>query len=269
MKKHLYFYLYVGDGFLESPITSIHKKLLTRYLHIFDEAHFFIAVDSLSNLTNFTIGNDWVNEIMASTKKKITYDCHILKNSSARESQMVIQEILPKILNRERSMCFIAHNKGTTNSLNTSIIKWVGGLYYYSCEFMDELDELMSKEESVMYGPFKTKFSYRRDSIIQTHNTIYCGGFYWINPSKYLENSINKDFAFTNLLNPRYFSENLPMSLNESCLTSHNNIIFNGVEHNLYEDSNDRWEKTLDKCGEKCDFLNIINEFNNDLWEKL
>ena len=259
MKKSLYYYLYVNDKFLDNQITHIHKKLLTRYLHIFDEAHFFIAVDDLYNLRNFNIGCDWVNDIINTTNKDIKFDYHLLQNNIFRESQMVIQEILPKMVQNRNELCFIAHNKGTTNSLNTSIIKWVSGLWYYSCEFVDEIDKIMSNGQNVMYGPFKTRFVQRRDSIIQTHNTIYCGGFYWINPSKYIENSINKDFKFDNILIPRYFSENLPMSLNYTCLSSHNNVTFDGSEHNLYEDTDEKWEITLNKCGEKEEFLQLIN----------
>lgn len=262
MRKILYFYFYTGKNVFSKQITEVHKFWLRRYAKIFDELNFFIATDDINDIPNMVFAKERLSDVCSEVdKEKINF--HFLKNTDERESQMVIREILPKMLENKNDLCFICHNKGTTNRFNQSLINWVSGLWYYSCEFISELEDVMANDDKVMYGPFKTKFKVRYDSVIQTHNVIYCGGFYWIKPSKYIENTTNKQFRFDNLKIPRYFSENVPLLLNEDCIASHNNVTFGSNEHNLYDDTDERWKETLNKCGNDKEFSQLVNQLIN------
>lgn len=255
MKKHLIFYVYISNDFDTNLAVKLNKLCLKKYINVFDIIDFVLAVDDIKNINDINRGIEWINDVSEGKECKI----RVTKNSPTdREGKLILEEIYPLIKQGKKEYVFFAHTKGTKNVVEggynkiKSCLRWIHTMYWYNFEYLDEMEKCLESKYG-MYGTNLSNYDIRRDSNIQSHNNIYIGTFYWLNPSV-----INKNVEEGWLKVPegslRYFAENLPLFLDRNLITSHNGVILNGMDYNLYEMGDDMWEKYLNELtnGEEC-----------------
>lgn len=261
MTKSLYFYFYVTNDFTTNKAVAIHKICLQKYINVFDELNFIVALDNLLDFDKQKNAIEWIAEVVGYRKYKIRFT----SNTNLRESIVVLEDFLPKMFNYTDEIVFMSHMKGVTNvndgRMNKfSVLRWIISMYWFSLEYIDDINDFMLTTKHTMYGPLLTHFNRRADSVIQNHNNIYIGGFYWLKPQNFLNNYLY-DEKIPQKQVGRYFNENLPMCLNSDTLSSHNNVCVEGEKYRLYDDNNDKWCEFLSELGD----VNDVFEFQNKI----
>lgn len=274
MKKHLIFYVYVSNDFDTNLAVKMSSLCLKRYIHVFDAIVFVLSVDNVRNLDDIRRGISWIKDICGDREYKV----RVTQNSNSdREGKLVLEEIYPLILQGKEEYVFFGHTKGTKNvtegnkAKTKSCLRWLHSMYWYNFEYIGEMEEKL-KSEFGMYGTHFSHYGFRMNSNVQTHNNIYLGTFYWFNPAV-----IKKRMGDRNWLNApsgelRYFAENLPLFLDDELLTSHGDVLINGMDFDLYGMGDARWEEYLMGLGEMEECLldenNMLRIVYGEEWEK-
>lgn len=186
MKKKLVFAFYLGKNF-KDEIIEIHLKCIERFSNVFDEAEIAFIVDDGYNRADLLYAQERL--INAFLGKKITFS--FFENGPYRES-IVFKELIADRLSSE-DLVFFAHSKGMSNVEKydrEQIYVWVSAMYYYSLNFMDEVDRNLLNEKYYSYGPFLTKNN--EPEKCNKYGWYYIGTFFWINCKKlwqYMQNN--------------------------------------------------------------------------------
>lgn len=264
MNKILYFYFWVSPDFDNNISVKTHSYCLKKYIWAFDECNFIVALDDVLDIKSMRKAILWINSIVCEKKHNIRF----VKNSKIRESVVVLEDILPKIIQKSSDLVFIGHMKGVTNVSDGirnkySVLRWIISMYWYNFEYLNEVDSKLRQETgNVMYGALQTHFKRHQnpeDSIIG-HGIIYIGGFYWLQPHNFQESCIYNELIPKEGVG-RYFNESLSKCLIQDCLKSHNDICTENTIADLYYLEKEKWLAYLENYGdaEKCfEFQNEV-----------
>lgn len=263
MKKKLYFYLWISPDFLENPAVKIHQYCLKKYVDVFDELNFVAAIDDKFDDKTIETAHKWISSIVGQRE----YNLDVIDNTTPRECNMLFTKILPKIVNNDKDLCFVAHSKGITDVNMTSrnkwsALRWVIAMYFYNFSYPNEITEFYNENQYSMYGSLLTHFNKGLNSKLPSlHGNFYIGNFYWLKPWCFNENALF-DTIFPRTETHRYLAENIPLYVNENSLTGPNDgIITENTIADLYYLEKDKWPAYLENYGdsEKCfDFQNEV-----------
>ena len=181
MKKKLVFYFYITDDCLERKINQIHMQCLKHYASEFDEILFCLSID---DRTNTELIRKIEGYLISEIKCNGNISFKIYNNTNLREAIAFKNEIADHI--GDDDLVFFAHNKGVTNESTydrDNIYKWVSAMYYYSLNFMDEVERRLIAEVPLSYGPCLTVNEGTELSMAK-YDWWYIGTFFWINSKK-------------------------------------------------------------------------------------
>lgn len=250
MNKKLVFSFYLSRDTFDREINQLHFSCLSEYAHIFDEIIFVI----IANDTEDT-------ELIKKLQRKVidlpytgTITFKIVKNNDFRESYVFKTEVIDRL--GEDDLVFFAHNKGISNvewANKRQIYLWVVGMYYYSLNFMEEVDSKLVRGKYLSYGSFLTE-NKDIDNRGTKYGWSYIGTFFWMN-SKKVKDYIELNNVYTPQLSDRFFDEDFLGNIYPKDLKmagSHNDIyIRNAGDYysfaenyirTLYGDANDFYE---------------------------
>lgn len=174
MTKKLVYNFYLTRGTKDSDINRLHLKCIELFSSVFDEMLFLISVDDMNDIG--LIKDIEYKLLKLHTKGNITFK--IVKNTELRETEAFKNEIVDKM--PEDKLVFFAHNKGVTNVATydkETILYWVAGMYYFSLNYIHEVEYLLTQREIISYGSMLTK---NAESNIK-YNWSYIGTFFWVN----------------------------------------------------------------------------------------
>lgn len=201
MKKKLIFNFYIQPKWLEGEvgkINEIHLRCLKEYAHNFDEIVFVITMDNVDNLELINTVKEKIMPLF--TKGQITI--RIEKNTKLREAATFYNEIVKRL--GDDDLVFFGHNKGITNigkDNKESIYYWIYGLYFYSLNFIDDVERVLIGDNGISYGAFPSQCKLN-DCI--KYKWMYSGNFYWLNSKKVKNYIENKGIAIPSLDNRMY-----------------------------------------------------------------
>lgn len=260
MNKILYFYFWVSTDFDDNIAVKTHGYCLKKYIGVFDECNFIVALDNMLDMKSIKKAIAWIDSVVCGKK----YNVRFTKNTELRESVIVLEDFLPKMITNQDEIIFMAHMKGITNvnqhfRNKISVLRWIISMYWYSLEYTDDINNFASSNKYVMYGPLLTNFSSRERYGNLGHNKMYIGGFYWLKPKDFLKNCLYDEKIPQNRIG-RFLGENLTMCLNDETLLSHNNICTVGEKYDLYKDYNKKWLELLSELGDGDNVFNFQNK---------
>ena len=275
MKKILVYHLFVDDTFKDNISYNLHKECLQMYGDVFDEMTFVIRVNDMNRKDIIETATNWVLEV--SGDKPLTIK--IKENHPWFEVQTFKEEILENV-DTLRDYVFFAHNKGAlrmdgrdnyTKTDPESVLRWIFGLYYFSLNFMNEVEDRFSghvRASEMFYGPFLTQ--YRDPSVspmlrYNKNNCFYQGTFYWINMPKF-SNYIKQGLITLPEVDDRYWVEMLPgvvcgRELFGDGLASHKDKAILD-DFNLYKMNEEQWRWMTGEVLGEPDFVDIYNSLN-------
>lgn len=260
LRRKLYFYLWVSPDFQTNEAIKVHKACLTKYIDVFDERTFIVAVDDFRNEAQINEGLSWVKEICGDRPFNVKL---ALNNKELCEVGTFGEYFLPAMEMGERCMMFFSHSKGImdTNDMwknKYSVLRWVISMYYYNLEYVDEAESYLLNGK-VFYGALRTRFDRRDNSGIMTHGNIYIGTFYWFNPANAKKNMIMKLSEMPMAFN-RWTAEDFPMLFNIESLSSHNNVVTENTIFDLFYLRKDYWPLYLNLYGDPDKLFGMQND---------
>ena len=259
MKKKLLFYLWVSPDFETNPAVKIHKCCLKKYIHVFDELNFIVALDNILDSSNISLAITYLNDICGGRE----YNLRIVDNIKIRESRVILEDVLPMIYKQDDDLVFMAHSKAITDvNMKTrnpyAALRWVISMYWYNFEYIEELEKKVMDGCS-MFGSLQTHFKIFDPSFMLSHNVVYIGNFYWMNPKNMYKNIMFK--GIVPMTYNRFLAENLPQLFNLDSLASHNNIITENTVGDLYQMDKEKWLQYLHNYGD----ADKVFEFQNKI----
>ncbi|MBP5456562.1 MAG: hypothetical protein J6Y37_08685 [Paludibacteraceae bacterium] len=177
MTKKLIYSFYISEPTYHLKINDIHFRCLERYKDSFDCVDItFILEDRVTCMVYAMQAQHKFLDIFAG--KDIQFS--LIDNNEFRESYVFYHKVATKLDDNE--LVFFAHNKGVSN-IGTyderQIYTWVCGMYYYSLNFMDEVNYKLVGRKFYSYGSFLTK-NYEPEHP-NKYGWYYIGTFFWIN----------------------------------------------------------------------------------------
>ena len=178
VKKQLVFYFHVPDDYETNVAIRMHYACLYRYRDIFDAAEFFISYTEESKKYEMAVKYSLLN---------IFHDKDVrfkdVENGDFREATTFKENIVDKLDKFDNTIVFFGHTKGTTNVVTFSesserFLKWIYALYFYSLEFMYEVEK---KLIAAYHGRMRSLFGSLMTRL-PGGRVMYAGTFYWINP---------------------------------------------------------------------------------------
>jgi len=265
MNKKLVYSFYLTNDSFDKEINKLHFNCLKHYLHIFDEVSLTIIKDEevkaekVHELENFFLNNFNGDKISFIT----------IPNQELRETFVFNEEIVKKLSENGNNLVFFAHNKGISNLEKydkRTIFIWVAGMYYYSLNFIDDVEYNLISRPYISYGSFLTQVTPLEETQRPKYGWCYIGTYFWINSQK-LNDYIDLHNVRVPYCSDRYFDEEYlgniyPMQ--PSLAASHmQRYIINAENYYLYAEN---YLHTL--YGEAEDFYEFYNkiiEFGNDI----
>ena len=181
MEKKLIFSFFVSEDTYGSKINDIHFNCLSRYRDVFDCADITLIVNSREdNCMDFAYDAE-TRFLRIFRGKNINFS--IIDNNEFRESRVFYDKVATQLGNNE--LVFFAHNKGVSNVSKydeRQIYAWVCGMYYYSLNFMQEVNYQLVERKFFSYGSFLTKND--EPERYNKYGWYYVGTFFWINCKK-------------------------------------------------------------------------------------
>ena len=178
MNRKLVFSFYINDNF-HDEINEIHFKCLNHFKEAFDLADISFIVDEEYNKEYLREAQDRFLSIFLG--KNISFS--IVPNNEFRESKVFYDKIATRL--KDEDLVFFGHNKGVTNVLKydrQEIYIWVTGMYYFSLNFMDDVESRLLNEKYYCYGSFLSKND--EPEKCNKNGWYYVGTFFWINGKK-------------------------------------------------------------------------------------
>lgn len=255
---------------------KVHRACLQRYCYIFDEMIFVVACEDIKDTDTIDKGLKWILSINGG----INCTIKIKKNTEKYSADTFKEEILDK---RETydGYVFFAQSKGVTNVTTDkfeiskySILKWICAIYFYSMEFMPELEDkfcghLLPNE--MFYGPLLTQCQHPEWNRIFTMNKAglyYNGECVWMNMPKF-NNYINRGMIELPIVDSRYYVEMFPGTI---CgrdqygdgISSHNDTLISD-DFNFYLMNEEGWSFLENILGNKEEFVKMSEEMMKDI----
>lgn len=258
MIKKLVYSFYLTDNSFNEEINLLHFNCLKKYLNVFDEVSLTIineaSKENIIRLENFFLTNF--------NGGKISFT--IIPNQELRETFVFNEEVIKKLGDDE--LVFFAHNKGVSNvekydKRNISI--WVAGMYFYSLNFIEEMEYALISRPYISYGSFLTQTKPIEDTQRPKYGWCYIGTYFWIN-SKKLKDYINLHNIEIPSCSDRYFDEEFlgniyPMF--PSFAASHlDRFILNA--NNYYKYTENYLHTLYDDAEDFYNFFNEITDFS-------
>lgn len=226
-KKKLVFSFYVSKNF-HSDINKLHFSCLEYFKDVFD------CVD-----VNLIVENDSLDDYVQETQSKFLkifknkdISFTFFKNSEYRESQVFYDKIASKL--SSEGLVFFAHNKGISNVEKydkNEIYCWVSAMYFYSLNYINEVEEQLYNRKFYSYGAFLTKND--EPEKCNKYGWYYIGTFYWINCQKLYQYMVNNGIELPRL-SDRFYSEefigNVIPTWPYACSGSHNFVYLNNCK---------------------------------------
>lgn len=204
MRKKMLYYLYLIDEDKQTPeqkeLYNIHYLCLKHYSNVFDDMHFVFSVDDVNNVE---LVKKWEEKLLKfHNRGSITFEIH--KNDEYCESGVFKSHLIDKL--NENELVFFGHGKGLTNVLKHPkdiIFSWVMGLYFYSLNFMEEMEQKLQSSKAISFGSFMTNNKYEDTT---KYKWFYIGTFFWVNAKKLLSYIKTHNIEFP-ILSDRFYSE--------------------------------------------------------------
>lgn len=178
MTKKLVFSFFVSEDTYGLKINDIHFRCLHRYRDVFDTVDVTLIVNSREdNCMDFAYDAE-TRFLRIFRGKDISFS--IIDNNEFRESRVFYDKIASKLDDNE--LVFFGHNKGVSNVSrfnDREIYTWVCGMYYYSLNFMDEVDKALVGGKFFSFGSFLTRNE--EPERYNKYGWYYIGTFFWIN----------------------------------------------------------------------------------------
>lgn len=206
LKKQLVFYFHVPDDYETNVAIKMHYACLWKYRDIFDIVEFFISCTENSKKYLMSVKYSLLNIF---ENKDIRFK--EVENDSFCEVRAFKENIIDKLDTFENTLVFFGHTKGTTNVTNypervPNILKWIYALYFYSLEFMYEVEK---KLIGAYYGRFRSIFGSLSTVAKEGQHLYYPGTFYWMNPMA-ITNDINNGEIVVPKMADRIYAEFFP-----------------------------------------------------------
>lgn len=237
IEKLLVFNFFVPDDYETNLAIKMHLECLKRYAHVFDRVEFYLSTRSDDK------------SLMLRAKKDIfslyqwkDIKMKVLDNNDFCEASTFKENIIDKIDKFNNTLIFFGHTKGTTNVVNFSycaehFLKWVHALYFYSLEFVDEMEKRLlyafHGRQCSLFGPLM--------SICDDGHPVYPGAFYWLNPMA-VTNDLRSGEIKIGKLADRIYAEAFPgnyktyeiSGFQMSKVNGHNCIYSRGEQFDMY-----------------------------------
>ena len=200
MNRKLVFSFYINDNF-HDEINEIHFKCLNHFKEAFDLADISFIVDEGYNKEYLREAQDRFLSMFLG--KNISFS--IVPNNEFRESKVFYDKIATRL--KDEVLVFFGHNKGITNVFNCDrqeIYIWVTGMYYFSLNFMDDVESRLLNEKYYCYGSFLSKNNELEKG--NKNGWYYIGTFFWINVKKLYQYMINNEIQLP-VLSDRFYDE--------------------------------------------------------------
>lgn len=201
-KKKIIFHFYITKNVINSKISNLHFKCLSKYSGVFDEALFILSINDISR-------TDLINYVKkrlidCGFNKNVTFET--VQNTPLRESATFYEYIASK-LESIQELVFFGHSKGVGNEIegkaNESVVEWIKAAYFLNLQYISEVDSLLiEKPYSLSYGALKCSW----DEIDNKNKWIYSGTFFWLNCQR-LWRYLNKNGIEIKAPVDRYYSE--------------------------------------------------------------
>ena len=200
MNRKLVFSFYINDNF-HDEINEIHFKCLNHFKEAFDLADISFIVDEGYNKEYLREAQDRFLSMFLG--KNISFS--IVPNNEFRESKVFYDKIATRL--KDEVLVFFGHNKGITNVFNCDrqeIYIWVTGMYYFSLNFMDDVESRLLNEKYYCYGSFLSKNNELEKG--NKNGGHYIGTFFWIIGKKLYQYMINNEIQLP-VLSDRFYDE--------------------------------------------------------------
>lgn len=230
MRKTLVYYFYCTRENVFNEINCIHFECLRRYNKIFNDIKFCISINDTNDKQLIKEVQSKILEIFDNNFEKISFI--IYKNEpNLCECNFFYNEIISKL--DEYDLVFFGHNKGflsASEKQKYSLYHWSIGMYYYSLEFMDEVELYLGKQyNGLFYGSFL-----REDENTETlYNKHYMGTYFWINCQQLKQNIGHLTYKSVKPYS-RFYAENYPGNIIETNLYSHLNRKIYHIDYDIY-----------------------------------
>lgn len=200
MNKKLVFAFYLSDNY-KSEIINIHFECLKRFSYAFDSAEIVFILDNEYDIDNLYSAEERFTKIFIG--KPLSFS--MISNSKYREAIVFYEYIAKKLVDNE--LVFFAHNKGVTN-VNIfpveQIYTWVVAMYYYSLNYMGEVEDQLLNKKYLSYGPFLTQNNEMEKPT--KYGWYYIGTFFWLNGRKIWQYMQNNEIQLP-ALGDRFYAE--------------------------------------------------------------
>ncbi len=200
MNRKLVYTFYISTNF-DDEMNSIHFRCLDYFKDAFDEADITFIVDEGYSRENLRIAEEKFVKIFLGKKVSFSF----AENTPYRESLVFYSKVATKL--SENELVFFAHNKGITNVLKhdrEQIYTWVIGMYFYSLNFMDEVQDQLFNKKYYCYGPYLTLRNEREHP--NKHGWYYIGTYFWVNCRKLHQYMVNENIALPEM-GDRFYAE--------------------------------------------------------------
>lgn len=176
MNKKLVYSFYLNKDGMSNDINKFHMKCLQHYACVFDEMSFTIIRDK--NLPTEELLQ--MKRFLVSLSPTVPISIKVIENSRLRESVVFKNDIVDRFGKDE--LVWFGHNKGISNESVCSkdiIFTWIAALYFYTLNYMDEVEEYLNDCRFLSYGALHTHSEISKEYI--KYCWFYSGTFMWIN----------------------------------------------------------------------------------------
>lgn len=202
--KKLVFHFFITRERVESELYRVHYECLSKYSGIFDEVYYTLSLDDTSD---HDLIHSFEHRLLDITRcGNVTF--RVVQNDKYCEAETFRSQVVSRLGSDD--LVFFGHSKGCSNLGNfdyESLLQWVVGMYYFSLNFMDEVEKSLYNRPYVSYGPFLT-FNDEKHDIrkVPVNRWCYIGTFFWINSRK-LNDWIKLTGAHVPSMSDRFYAE--------------------------------------------------------------
>lgn len=200
MNKKLVFAFYLSKNY-SSEIVDIHFRCLEWFKDSFDTVEIVFILDDNYNKENLLDAQRRFTQIFLG--KPISFS--MVPNTPYREALVFHDYVATKL--SEYELVFFAHNKGTTNVGKCpleEIYTWVMAMYFYSLNYMGEVEDMLWNKKFMSYGPFLTQNTEPEKPT--KYDWYYVGTFFWINGKKIFQYMRNSNIPLP-VMGDRFYAE--------------------------------------------------------------
>lgn len=257
IRKTLIFHFFIPDDYMENVAIKMHFECLKKYSHIFDRAIFYISATEKSK------------QYISDVRRRLftVIDCHdvrikVVENTLFACAPTFREEILRKLGTYEDEIIFWAHTKGATNvsdipSKREMFLKWIYACYFYSLEFVDEVEHKLFYDYKMFYGSLLME--------IDKNHGYYVGGFYWLNPMHAYNDLVKRGVPMPKMENrglDEYFCSVFNFEEGDGVLSTHGIVTRYLFKQNIYQQN---FDEIIEFFGEYDTFMKQYNEIKEKL----